>query len=164
MRTRTCPLSRWCRSSNRTALSHSPLFQVMFTLQNNEQTVLSLPAITSTLSPLDRQPDRQVRPDHDLDGRGGRRSREIEYNTDLFDETTMRRLVGHYLRLLGEVVRDASQPVLELPLLTAGEQQLRDWNDWRRTRKVAVCKISLRSRQPAPAGRGRELFEPNVTL
>jgi amino acid adenylation domain-containing protein len=46
-----------------------------------------------------------------------------EYNTDLFDRSTILRMVEHYLTLLVGVVEDARRPLSELPLLTAGERQ-----------------------------------------
>jgi len=52
-----------------------------------------------------------------------------EYNTDLFDRSSMLRMIGHYLTLLGGVVADAGRPLSELPLLTGPERQelLADW-------------------------------------
>ncbi|HSK77696.1 MAG TPA: amino acid adenylation domain-containing protein [Thermoanaerobaculia bacterium] len=46
-----------------------------------------------------------------------------EYNTDLFDRSTMQRMVGHYLTLLAGVVEDAGQSLADLPLLTAAERE-----------------------------------------
>jgi amino acid adenylation domain-containing protein len=109
-------------------LSHSPLFQVLFVFQNNEQTALSLPTITSTPLPI---ASRIAKFDLTmaLQEEGETIQGELEYNTDLFDEATMQRLLGHYLQLLTEVLRDASQPVLGIPLLTAGELRQRcSWN------------------------------------
>ncbi|HEY0512064.1 MAG TPA: amino acid adenylation domain-containing protein [Thermoanaerobaculia bacterium] len=52
-----------------------------------------------------------------------------EYNTDLFDRSTILRMVEHYLTLLAGVVENAGRPLSELPLLTAAERQelLADW-------------------------------------
>ncbi|HZU69407.1 MAG TPA: amino acid adenylation domain-containing protein [Ktedonobacteraceae bacterium] len=54
----------------------------------------------------------------------------LEYNTDLFDETTIVRMMGHWQRLLEGIVADPQQHIADLPLLTAGEwqQQIIDWN------------------------------------
>src|SRR5690349_14038044 len=53
----------------------------------------------------------------------------LEYNTDLFDDATMRRLTSHYLTLLEAVVGDPDQKLSRLPQLTAAErQQLAAWN------------------------------------
>ncbi len=50
-----------------------------------------------------------------------------EYSTDLFDRSTVLRMVDHYLTLLAGMVEDAGRPLAELPLLTAAErQQLRE--------------------------------------
>ncbi len=53
-----------------------------------------------------------------------------EYSTDLFDRTTMERLVGHYLRLLAAAVAAPGARVGELPLLSAAErhQVTAGWN------------------------------------
>ena len=47
---------------------------------------------------------------------------EVEYCTDLFDEGTIRRMVGHYQRLLEGIVADPGQPISQLPLLTEDER------------------------------------------
>ncbi len=47
----------------------------------------------------------------------------IEYNTDLFDEATISRMVGHYQTLLEGIVADPEQSISQLPLLTTTEQQ-----------------------------------------
>ncbi|HEY4596447.1 MAG TPA: condensation domain-containing protein, partial [Thermoanaerobaculia bacterium] len=52
-----------------------------------------------------------------------------EYNTDLFDRSTIVRMIGHYMTLLRGVVEDPGRRLSELPLLTAPERQelLADW-------------------------------------
>jgi amino acid adenylation domain-containing protein len=52
-----------------------------------------------------------------------------EYNTDLFDRSTILRLVEHYETLLAGVVQDPRRPLSELPLLTGAERQelLAEW-------------------------------------
>ena len=53
----------------------------------------------------------------------------LEYSTDLFDASTIDRMVGHLQTLLEEIVANPEQPVSKLPLLTASEQhQLVEWN------------------------------------
>ncbi|RYJ02428.1 MAG: amino acid adenylation domain-containing protein, partial [Acetobacteraceae bacterium] len=47
---------------------------------------------------------------------------ECDYNTDLFDETTVRRWLGHYEALLGALVQDAAQTVVSVPLLRPEER------------------------------------------
>src|SRR5207253_1762792 len=46
-----------------------------------------------------------------------------EYNTDLFDRTTIERMVDHYLRLLEAVVRNPRERISQLPMLSEAELQ-----------------------------------------
>ena len=61
---------------------------------------------------------------------------EVEYCTDLFDEGTIQRLVGHYQQLLQGIVANPMQPINHLPLLTESErhQIVVEWNDTARRR------------------------------
>src|SRR5207249_3968202 len=54
----------------------------------------------------------------------------LEYSSDLFEAATIRRLAGHYRRLLEEIVADPEQRLSALPLLTEAERQqlLVEWN------------------------------------
>ncbi|HID51266.1 MAG TPA: amino acid adenylation domain-containing protein, partial [Anaerolineae bacterium] len=51
--------------------------------------------------------------------------------TDLFDRSTIQRMIGHFQTLLEGIAADPQRPITELPLLTPAEQQLMlvDWND-----------------------------------
>jgi amino acid adenylation domain-containing protein len=53
------------------------------------------------------------------------------YSTELFDPSTVRRMIGHYLTILEGVVADATRPLKDLPLLGERERQqlLVNWND-----------------------------------
>ena len=55
---------------------------------------------------------------------------EIEYNTDLFDEARIERMVGHFGTVLEAAVADTDRRLSELPLLTDAELQqlVVDWN------------------------------------
>ena len=57
----------------------------------------------------------------------------FEYNTDLFEEATIKRMLGHFQTLLEGIVADPEQRLSRLPLLTEGERQqlLVEWNDSR---------------------------------
>lgn len=61
--------------------------------------------------------------------RDGKFSGLLQYNTDLFDATTIERMAGHFATLLGGVVADPGRRVSQLPLLTEEElRQLAAWN------------------------------------
>jgi amino acid adenylation domain-containing protein len=111
-------------------LSYSPLFQVMFALQNTPMPSLEFSDLT--LSPLavdngtakfDLTLDLAETPDG-IDG-------SIDYNTDLFDDGTIARMVGHLQTLLEGIVANPDQQLSDLPLLTPPEQHqiLVEWND-----------------------------------
>ncbi|WP_299421239.1 amino acid adenylation domain-containing protein [Sphingomonas bacterium] len=53
------------------------------------------------------------------------------YSTELFDPSTVRRIIGHYLTILEGVAAGADRPLKDLPLLDAAErhQLLVEWND-----------------------------------
>ena len=70
---------------------------------------------------------------------------EVEYCTDLFDEGTIQRLLGHYQQLLQGIVANPMQPINQLPLLTEPErhQLVVEWNDTARTYPTEPCLHEL---------------------
>lgn len=109
--------------------SHSPLFQVLFILQNSPTDPANLPGLT--LNPFQVESG-TAKYDITLmmeETEAGIIA-EFEYNQDLFDRATIRRMVGHFQTLLQGIVAEPSQPISALPLLTAAETQqvLVDWN------------------------------------
>ncbi|ASC71036.1 Non-ribosomal peptide synthetase [Halomicronema hongdechloris C2206] len=111
------------------ALSHSPLFQVMFILQNAPQESLALPGVAVEV--LESAPE-SAKFDLTLslqEGEAGLQG-QLEYNTDLFAAATMARLITHLQQVLTAVVRQPEQRVSDLPLLTSAERQrlLVEWN------------------------------------
>jgi amino acid adenylation domain-containing protein len=98
------------------ALDHSPFFQVMFVLQN-----APMPAITLTELAVSPVPMEIRRSNFDLtlwmaetaDGLSG----SLEYNTDLFNRATARRLLEHFQTLLSGITADPDQPLARLPLV-----------------------------------------------
>ena len=112
------------------SLSHSPLFQVMFALQNAPLGELELPGLT--LSPLTLE---SVTAQFDLslilsEAEGGLVGGVWEYSTDLFEAATIERLLGHFQTLLEGIVADPKRPLSELPLLPEAEwrQVVVEWN------------------------------------
>ncbi len=55
---------------------------------------------------------------------------QLEYSTDLFEASTIERLIGHYTTLLNAIAEDAGQRLSTLPLLTPAErsEMLIAWN------------------------------------
>ncbi|MEM7583893.1 MAG: amino acid adenylation domain-containing protein [Acidobacteriota bacterium] len=110
--------------------SASPLFQVMFTLQNAPRGALELPGLTLQPLPTDAKTskfDLLLSLQEGSEGLSG----VLEYNTDLFDETAMRRLLAHYEHLLEAILEDPERRLSTLPWWSPGERQqlLAEWND-----------------------------------
>lgn len=111
-------------------LSHTPLFQVMFVLQNAPMSALELPGLT--LSPLAVESgsakfDLTLFMTETAQGLVG----SLQYNTDLFESSTISRMVGHLTTLLSGIVANPHQRLKELPLLSEPErhQLLVEWNN-----------------------------------
>ncbi|MEM1391734.1 MAG: amino acid adenylation domain-containing protein [Cyanobacteria bacterium P01_H01_bin.150] len=111
-------------------LSYSPLFQVMFALQNAPIGEIELPG--ATLSTLKNESTSSLF-DLSLDifENDGKLVCEWEYSTDLFDGSTIERMASHFENLLSAIVENPSRKVAELPLMNQVErnQLLVEWND-----------------------------------
>ena len=108
--------------------AHSPLFQVMFVLQNAPMPALELSGLTITPLHIDSGIARFDLLMNVVE-RDGRLDLILEYNVDLWDDETIARLLGHYREILGGVASSSDQTLSELPLLTTEEkQQLDTWS------------------------------------
>ncbi len=104
------------------SLSHAPLFQVMFVLQNAPMSELELPGVTLKLLSSQTETarfDLTVSMQQTSEGLVG----SWEYNTDLFDRSTIERMTAHFQNLLSAIVKNPQQKISELPLLTDSEQE-----------------------------------------
>ena len=111
-------------------LSHTPLFQVAFVLQNTPKSEIAMTGLTVTDLPPENTTAKfdltlaMVNTDDGLKG-------VWEYNTDLFESSTIERLSGHFLNLLGGIAANPQARISQLPLLTESEtnQLLIEWNN-----------------------------------
>ena len=102
--------------------SRSPLFQVMFALQNapmalptSSELELTLLDTTSGTSKFDLTLNVSDSEDGLL--------ASMEYSSDLFEASTIDRMLGHFKTLLEAAVANADQPVSDLTMLTETERQ-----------------------------------------
>ena len=110
-------------------LSRSPVFQAMLVLQNAPT---ETPAFAGTevcaraLHTGTAKYDITVSLENTSEGLTG----FVEFNSDLFDDATMRRFCGHFETLLSGVVEDVTKCIGRLPLLTDAEREqiLVTWN------------------------------------
>jgi amino acid adenylation domain-containing protein len=122
------------------AMSHSPMFQVMFMMMNVGGEGLRLPGLTLRSMEVEGNTskfDLSLSIAEETDSL----NMSIEYSVDLFDASTIIRMFGHYERLLEAIIEDPDRPVTELPLLTRAElsQLLFEWNDSRAEFPVHLC-------------------------
>ncbi|MEM7350388.1 MAG: amino acid adenylation domain-containing protein [Acidobacteriota bacterium] len=110
-------------------LSRAPLFQVMLVLQNTPAEALELPGLKLELEEIDAA-TAKLDLTLSMTETGDRLEGFWEYDRNLFDPTTVQRLVLQFEQLAQAAAAAAARPLSELPLLTAGErQQLIEWND-----------------------------------
>ncbi len=111
-------------------LSRNPLFQVCFTKLFPESHELRLVGIETARVAATGNNTAKFDLDFALVEMDGQTDVAVEYAEDLFDRTTIERLVGHLLTLLEGVVADPDCSIDKLPLLTATErhQLVVEWN------------------------------------
>ncbi len=111
--------------------SSSPLFQVAFVLINqDDQGVFAPPGVDAqpiAVSTGTAKFDLMMS-FHEVDRR---LSGEFEYNTDLFDSTTIQRMAGHMVTLLEGIASCPDRPLSQLPLFTDRQkhQLIVRWNN-----------------------------------
>ena len=129
-------------------LSYTPLFQVMFAWQNAYREPLTLPGLALTPIELERGTAKfdlilslgeittKTAAGSQTTITGG-----FEYNTDLFEAETIRRMIGHFKALLRGILTEPAQSIAELPLLTDREraQLVGDWNNTQTNYPRELC-------------------------
>jgi amino acid adenylation domain-containing protein len=131
-------------------LSRTPLFQVMFAFENApmqdvEVADLSFSALAAptgtakfdlTLS---------------LSETAGGLSGSLNYNTDLFEEATVERMIEHFRNLLRAIAEDPGRRLSEFSLLGESErhQILTEWNNTQKVHPTDVCLAQLVEAQVA---------------
>jgi amino acid adenylation domain-containing protein len=111
-------------------MTRTPLFQVMFSLQNSPMPALKLSQVTMTLL-QDESTTSAFDLTLDITERSQGLDCLLEYSTEIFDRSTAQRILNHFTNLLESIVANPHQRLRELPLLTADEKQqiLVDWNN-----------------------------------
>jgi amino acid adenylation domain-containing protein len=144
------PFERLVEEHATRELSRNPLFQVLFTLQNASRYQLEAPGLRLEPVPAKGRPakfDLTLLMSESKEGLSG----VFEYNTDLFDQTTVQRMAGHFEALLTALVDDPQQRVSALRLMT-GDERRRLLSDWAETRRNALdveCAHEMFERQAA---------------
>ncbi len=97
-------------------MSHTPLFQVMFVLNNAPVETLKLPGLELSLVDIDNKTSK-----FDLifsfTENGDMLNGKVEFNTDLFKAETIAQMVGHFNIILEQLLNDPKQKVSAINLL-----------------------------------------------
>ncbi|HMB53139.1 MAG TPA: amino acid adenylation domain-containing protein, partial [Thermoanaerobaculia bacterium] len=106
-------------------MSHTPFYQVMFTLQNTPPGDLALPGAEVRREPLDVGAARAdlsllLRRDGETEGA---LTGVVEYDRDLFDAATVERFCGHFATFLAAALEQPETPFDRLPLMDAAEAE-----------------------------------------
>ena len=102
-------------------MGHSPLFQVLFALQNTPLPQIDLPGLhmrvedtTSGTTKFDLALE--------MTEEGDELAGVWQYDTDIFDAATIKRMAAHYETLLEGIVADPECGIHELPLMSDDEE------------------------------------------
>ena len=127
-------------------LSHNPIFQVMFSFHDAPMPEVDIPGLNIDLlvglsngsAKFDLNviviPHSNQRVGPRSEGQSDGLTLSWEYNTDLFDDPTMTRMMGHYQTLLESIVANPEQRLSDLSMLTDAEREqlLVGWNETHR--------------------------------
>lgn len=130
------------------SLSHNPLFQTAFALQNIPAPLLEISDAEATPLEIQWQTSKVdlslmlQETGHGLEG-------FIEYNTDLFDQATVKAFGEHYAELLNSIVSNPRCPISRLRILPKQERHklIYAWNRTSRQFPDDICFHQLFERQ-----------------
>ncbi len=114
-------------------LSYTPLFQVMFVLQNAPMPRTEIDKLSLSYLEIENETakfDLTLSIENQDTGLVG----TWEYNTDLFDGSSIERMTGHFISLLSGIIANPKLPITRLPLLTEKEQDVL-LGSWSKTTK-----------------------------
>ncbi|BAT53523.1 amino acid adenylation domain-containing protein [Nostoc sp. NIES-3756] len=111
-------------------LSYTPLFQVLFVLQNAPISEVELTGLTISLLPT-QSTVAKFDLTLSLQNTASGLLSMWQYNADLFDAATIERMSRHFVTLLEGIITNPKEQISQLPLLSEVEQQqlLVEWNN-----------------------------------
>ena len=128
-------------------LSQTPLFQVMFILQNAPKAEIDLPGVRliaqeayAGVSKFDLS---LALTETEQGVFGG-----IEYNADIFEAETIRRMAATFVTLIDGIAANPGGRIRDLPALSADDRRrLAEWNETSEERDLSLCCHHLFERQ-----------------
>ena len=104
------------------SLSHTPLFQVMMTYQSRPKWDVEMEGLKASVEEVEATTakyDLLV----SLIDRGREITGAVEYNRDLFEAESVRRLMEHFQIMIEGMMEDANQRLSQLPMLSEAEKR-----------------------------------------
>jgi len=122
------------------ALSHSPIFQVLFNFRNVPHQLVRLNQLSATDFPIETTTV-FFDIDFEITERNGVLQCSARYQEALFDLGMVSDLLRHFRSLLEAIVWAPKQRLAELPLLNRIERQeiLAEWQECRESAKTSMC-------------------------
>ncbi|MBA2711518.1 MAG: amino acid adenylation domain-containing protein [Tatlockia sp.] len=110
-------------------LSHSPLFQIEFAWQNSFNMEMDLPQLQAKLYPLESSVAKfdltfyMQETENSVSGL-------VEYNVDLYDKSTIERLIANFIELLESISSFSNEKISDLSVVSKKERELllQQWN------------------------------------
>ncbi len=141
------------------------LFPVLLALQPALEGTLHLPGIQVEVLPLDTGAskfDLQLELQETPSGLRG----TVQYATELFDDGTVARMIGHLHTLLKGILDAPDLPISALPMITPAEREqvVATWNDTRTSYPRDACVHELFARQAARASEAIAVVYGDRTL
>jgi amino acid adenylation domain-containing protein len=126
------------------SLSRTPLFQVLFQLRNIPKETVEIQGLRIQEFQSSRESAMVDLYLEIIEQEGGFHC-FFSYNTDLFEQATIRRMIGHFQTLLEGIVANPEQRIGKLPLLAEAErrQLLVEWNNTQRDYPKDACVHQL---------------------
>ncbi|HEY0605416.1 MAG TPA: amino acid adenylation domain-containing protein, partial [Herpetosiphonaceae bacterium] len=124
--------------------SYTPLFQVLFALQNAPLPDVALQGLEAQRMDLETTAAK-IDLDLALEETPGGLAGVLDYSLDLFDATTIERMVQHFTLLLEWIVANPEQRIFDLALLSDAERTLMldTWNDTQMPYSTDRCMHQL---------------------
>jgi amino acid adenylation domain-containing protein len=122
-------------------LSYTPLFQINLALEDEPTAAVLLKDLTINLSEVGANHTAKLDLSLSLQKTEQGLTGAFEYSRDLFDATTIARIIEHWQTLLAGIVANPEQRLSDLPILTAIEQHklLVEWNQTQQDYPQNLC-------------------------
>ncbi|HYH79663.1 MAG TPA: amino acid adenylation domain-containing protein, partial [Longimicrobium sp.] len=152
------------------SLSHTPLFQVVFTLQQASRGEGDGGGLRLGAAEIDALATDSGTAKFDLtlgmSDFGDELAGSIAYRTELFDAATVRRMAGHLVRLLEEAAADPDIRVSALELMDGAERRrvVEEWNDTALSYPRERCVHELFAEQAARDPHARAVESADAVL